>query len=668
MNFFIFQKYTRLLILVTIIFIITGCDSSPEPEDTAFLYLEKWQQSDYDAMYDLLLPDTQLKVPRDEFVSRYDNIYSGIGLKNFHFSLKENLLVEEEEDKALFPLETIFTTSLVGEIPVNFELPLEMVEEEWFVDWSPALIFPQMEEGDTIRVYRDFPSRGEIFDRQRNLLAGKGEVIEVGVVPGKIIDEERLLTVLSEELGLSQQEIKKEYTQSWVRDDWFVPLKKISINTSPEVRQRLLSPGGVLLNRTTIRTYPGAEVMAQTLGYISEIDANELENMREKGYRSGDIVGKTGLEGALEERLTGIIGFKISILDENKNEKEVIAQTLSQDGEYINLTLDLSLARLIQKALGEVRGTGIALDPNTGEVLAIVSNPSYDPNLFTLGITLKEWNSLSEDSGKPFLNRSLRSTYPPGSTFKPFTALAAMEKGTLNPYEKVSLPENTWQHDPSWGSYQIRRVSRPAGPVNLIDAMKWSDNIYFAKTALNLGEEAFISFLEDLGFGKNILFPLSVAGSKISNSGRIDRDILLADSGYGQGEMETTPLHMTLLYAYLATGEMPAPILFREDSPQQWLSPNASEEHLEIIRNSLIAVINDPTGTASLARIPGNTIAGKTGTSQLGGGREVGWFTAYAPAQNPQIVLTIVTEEEPPEVKLRIAREILASYLNQRPY
>lgn len=628
-----FTKYTkaaiflliRTMITMAAVILLFGCshDSFPEPEETIAAYVRLWQEADYSEMYGLLTAESRLLHTEETFTARHSNISSGISLTELSLTNYQEEALEDGTVKAGYTL--TFTTNIVPPFTKDYTTMLHKGEEVWLMEWDHNLIFPELTEDLVVRVSRHFPMRGSVLDRNGDALASPGNAREVGVVPGRIADEKELLKSLAPLLQVSEEFIYNAYTQSWVQEDMFVPLKKITEGFWQDNRDNLLAIQGVLVNTTSSRNYTVPSSLSQTLGYISEISANELQARRPEGYRAGDMTGSTGLERAFEAELSGEIGFTISIDDQQRQNVATISEKTSRDGSDLKTTIDTGLQKVADAAMGKHSGSAVILDHMTGEILALASKPGFDPNLFALSITSQQYAALQElDS--PFLNRALNGLYPPGSTFKPFTALIALYEEAFSPDYSWDTPLQ-WQKEPGWGHYHITRVSRPPGPVDLTKAMKFSDNVYFADLALKTGWGNFTKHEEHLGFGLKIPLVLNVSSSQLTSTGT--GDILLADTGYGQGEMLLNPLHLALMYTLIARtdGSIPRPTLLPRDTYSPWLQTPYKPETIELLDDILGTTARDQDGLA--IRIPGKDVRGKTGTAEISAEKQLGWFACY---------------------------------------
>ena len=342
--------------------------------------------------------------------------------------------------------------------------------------------------------------------------------------------------------------------------------------------------------------------------------------------------------------------------------------------------MDPKLQEISYNALKDHVGAIVALDGNTGEVLAMVSYPNYDPNIFPNGVLPSKWKELSEHPDKPFINRATYALYPPGSTLKPFSAVMALEEGIINEDTVVKEAEkNSWTPNiDGWNGQPITRTNHPAGPVNLDRALVWSDNIYFAWAALQMPYETFESYAQRFGIGQPLPFDLPVSQSIIKNEGTNWSKRLLAVSSIGQGEILMTPLQIAAMYtAFLNQGDIILPQIIREIKTPEgqtieeferkvWQAGAVPEKWIDVILPSLINVVEDNTGTAHRLAIDGLTIAAKTGTAERDdkGEKEIGWLVAFTPQESNPLILSIALEVPAGEggIKLDMAKEIFEAY------
>ncbi len=646
----------------------TGCRGGGlKPEAAALQFLEYWQAGDFSAMYGMLTAGAQDRYSLEQFSERYTSIGSGIGLQSLSFSVGE--VLEQTGDRARVAFTVSMDTATVGPVPVTnvINLTRESRYAPWLVDWGPELIFPELRDNRRLELTRQFPERGSIYDRYGRPLAQARIYKEVGAVPGRNPDEEAMLRALAELLGSTPEALRRKMEQPWVREGLYVPLAVLTPEQEHLLPQ-LQSIAGVAVREVERRFYPAGESLGHLIGYLGEITAEELAERVGLGFLAGDLVGRAGLERALEPVLAGNSGFSLRVVEENGAPAALIARREASPGVDVTLTIDLDLQEAAISALGEKAGAVVALDPQNGDVLVLASTPGFDANWFITGEIDRLWPELESDALAPFLNRALEGLYPPGSIFKPYTAAVALGVKSLDPESIIVIEGDSWQPSPAWGGYRVQRVN-PVTRLNLAEAMKYSDNIYFARAGLAVGAAAFEAYGERFGFGEKIPFLLPVAISSLSQGG-IHTDIQLADSSYGQGEVLVTPLQAALLYCAFATGgKIPLPRLLLAPAQEAGIWKEALEaENAATIHRALVHAVHGEGAPAAGGAVEGFTVAGKSGTAQLHGSDSEGnicWYVTYGPAESPQIVVAAVVEggRWATEEALPVARAVLEAYL-----
>lgn len=634
-----------MLFILTILLLIAGCTSKePTPDERFSEYVNLWNEQKFEEMYEFLSEPAKQKVTKQEFVDRYNKIYQDLEIAELNVNFSPPEEEEKYEEQATFPFAAKMD-SAAG--PIEFDHTASLVKEEreeetnWYVDWDTTYIFPELGANDKIS-YQTVPAeRGAILDRRGNGLAINGTAMQIGVVPGKMGEQkEAVIKQLSEQLEMSEESINNKLTASWVKDDLFVPLKTISKDDTA-LQEKLFSITGVTSTEVGARAYPYGEDASHLIGYIAPVTAEDLEKNQGKGYTAHDYIGKRGLEQVFEEKLKGTNGIKISIVKEDGSES-VLAEKPVEHGEDVQLTIDVVLQQRIYDQLKGVAGAAAAIDPMTGETLALVSAPGFDPNAETLGLS----NAQQDDPLQPYLNR-FKLTYVPGSVVKPITTAIGLSTNKIDLTTAYEITAKQWQPDKSWGDYKVTRFTNLVGDINLEKALIYSDNIYFARTALEIGKEAFSDGLKKFGFEK-MDYPYPLEASQI---GELGSDIALADSGYGQGQMEMNVLHLAATYTPIINkGSLIKPILLADEEQKQiWTEGLMSAEEADAVNRMLTKVVSDPHGTAHIAWKQDSPFAGKTGTAEIKAaqgekGRELGWFVGYNP-ENPELLISMMIED-----------------------
>ncbi|MCM3718551.1 penicillin-binding transpeptidase domain-containing protein [Fictibacillus phosphorivorans] len=646
------KNFCKIMLLAMLCFtLLAACSEPPKPEDALKKYTASWQKQDFESMYDMLDSTSKKKITKEDFVNRYKGIYSGIEADDLKVKMKSTKKDKKEEGEKANLSYSVKMDTLAGPIEYTHKITMKLEEdkdqEAWKVAWNTSHIFPDMEEGDRISASTISPKRGAILDREGNPLAFNGTAYEVTIVPEELPeDPNKTIKPLAEILGMTPEEIQSKLDQPWVKPNYGVPIKKMETN-DPKVHDAVKLEG-VKSPKSETRIYPLKEAAAHLTGYIGPVNADDLKRLEGKGYTLQDWVGKAGLEQVYEEQLRGTPGGIIKILTEDKEEKAVLAEKEVINGEDVKTTINSSVQRSIYAQLKGDVGTSSAIHPKTGEVLALVNSPSYNPNEYTLGISNETRNKLENDPNKPKLNRFIY-TYAPGSTLKPLTAAIGLENGTLNPSDVMKVSGKTWKKGESWGDYHVTRVSAVPN-VNLEKALIYSDNIYFAQEALDLGQEKFVEGLKGFGLGEKMPVGYPFAASTIGEEGMTE--IQLADSGYGQGKIEMSALHLGISYTpFLNEGSLLAPKLDLSKKDQGvWKENVISQETAKIIRDDLTKVVTSKNGTAHEAYMAKLPLAGKTGTAELKKskedkkGMELGWFVAYN-TEDPSLLVTMMIED-----------------------
>ena len=641
---------TLLIILIIAIAIVGGIIYSNTPKENAQQVLAKYisliNEKKYEELYSILSTESKNNISEDDFVTRNKNIYEGIDAVN----IKVQVQNEEKQGKTskITYNETMSTSA--GDISFDNTVNLVIEDKEYKINWSSSMIFPELRDTDKVRVSTIESKRGEILDRNGNKLAENGSISSIGIVPGKLSEnKEQDIQKISELTGVSVDYINNQLSQSWVTDDTFVPIKKVSTSET-NLKEQLLQISGIQINSTNARVYPLGNETAHLIGYVQTINAEELEQNAGKGYSSTSLIGKAGLEAAYEDRLRGIDGTEIYIQDAQGNKLKTLAKQDKKDGEDIKITIDSTLQKEVYEQMKNDKGLWIIMEPTTGEILTAVSTPTYDSNDFVLGLSTDEWNQLNNDTSKPLYNRFLQR-YCPGSTFKPITAAIGLTTGKITTDTTVSYSGKSWQKDSSWGNYNVTTLTAYNGPKNVANALLYSDNIFFAQTALQIGKEQLTENLKNIGFGESLDFPLTLAQSQYSSSedGQISTEIKLADTGYGQGDLLVNPIHMASIYSSFANGgNMVKPYIEYNEGKAEYYKQNVfTQQAAETVKNDLIQVVENPSGTAHDMQIQGLTIAGKTGTAELKTSSEdtesgtLGWFNCFTVGRSQGDLLMI---------------------------
>lgn len=649
------QRLTLFLIFCGLLLLVScSSEEKANPNDILQRYIDFWEQSEFTAMYEMLSDETKSEYSTEDFIERYEKVYKDLQIENVSITTSSEEY-DSEETTATFPVE-VSMDSIAGPIQFTYELTAELfIDEEndintWLINWDPGLIFPELAEGGKIRINKTNPNRGEILDRNEMPLAINDIAYEVGVVPNNFVNKDTEIEQLASLLHMSANSIKNNVEADWVQPDHFVPLRIVP-NSDETTLARLANIPSVVTRETTGRTYPSSEAVAHLIGYIGKVTEEELKDLPKGEYNETDLIGKRGLEKLYENRLKGKQG--VEILIETEDEKgDTIHTTLAEKpvehGEKITLTIDINLQELLFEQYEEdLTGAAAAIHPNTGEVLALVSNPSFDPIPLTYGISQSAWDALMNDKDQPFVNR-FTATFAPGSIIKPIIGAIGLSNESITHEEEINIEGLTWKKD-NWEDFHVTRVSTSNGPVTLEDALVRSDNIYFAMKADEMGNDKLVKGLKAFGFEEQLPIEYPFKTSQISNSGSLQNEALRANTGYGQGELEVNVLHMALLYSPLLNeGHLVKPVLTLSDKQgETWKKDLISADDITKLKKHLRKVVTD--GTATVIKDEEIQISGKTGTAELKSTRDEkghsnGWFVGY-PTKDEDIIITMLIEK-----------------------
>ena len=634
-----------------------------KPDELLLTYMNYISEQNYKEMYQMLDVDASGQISEEDFIKRNSAIYEGIEVHNM-----TTTIISYDAERNVVQYQTAFDTA-AGNISFENEAFFLKREDGYKLVWSDSLIYPGLSSTDRVRVSTIQAKRGKILDRNDRILAGPGVASSVGIVPGKLENMDSAIEQIAELLGMKPEEIEKKLSAKWVKEDSFVPVKTLqkveeielmSMEPDKEVikeherQQRLLEISGVMISDTEVRAYPLGDAAAHLVGYVQSVTAEDLEKHAGEGYTASSVIGRSGAEGLFESELKGLNGCRIYIVDANGNIKEELANRLVEHGKTIKLTIDSKLQNALYEQFREDKSCSVAMNPYTGEVLALVSTPSYDNNDFIMGLSSEKWTALNEDENKPLYNR-FRQVWCPGSTFKPITAAIGLESGAVDPNEDYGNVGLSWQKDASWGSYHVTTL-HAYDPVVLENALIYSDNIYFAKAALKIGADEMKDSLLGLGFQEELPFEIVMSQSQYSNTENIEMEIQLADSGYGQGQILVNPLHMACIYtAFCNEGNVIKPYLVYspDTEPEYWISDAFSENTTNLVLEGIKKVINDSHGTGYAAHREDVLLAGKTGTAEIKAskedtsGTELGWFAVFTEErteENPILIVSMVED------------------------
>jgi len=530
-----------------------------------------------------------------------------------------------------------------------------------------------LSENNRIRLRRITATRGRVLDRDGRVLIDSQASFDAVIVPEDARDLETTVENLANFLQQSTAETKAILDRASGRPPFEEILVKRDLDWDQVValETHQLDLPGVSLRITPRRSYPEGEVLAHVLGHVGEVNPAELAE--DRGYRPGDLIGKAGLEKEWEKYLRGQNGGQQVEVDALGRELRVLQEEEATPGNTLVLAIDLDLQHAAETALGDRAGSVVAIDPRNGDVLAMVSHPSFDPNHFTHGIRVSEWRELLQHPRRPLTARAVQGQYPPGSTFKIIVATAALEEGIINPFTRIHCGGKL-----HFGNHDFRCWKRGGhGSMNVHDALVQSCDVFFYQVGQRLGIDTIAQYARAFGLG----LP---TGIKLEN----EKTGVIPDTEWkkrrfrqpwypgetlsvaiGQGYVTATPLQMAQMIATVATGVRYRPRLVkrvlapdgsvvRDFEPELLAQLPVRKTALAQVQAALRDVVNTPQGTGKKAALADVTVAGKTGTSQvvtLGRERvpanklpwqqrDHAWFVAFAPAEDPTVAVAAIVE------------------------
>ncbi len=509
----------------------------------------------------------------------------------------------------------------------------------------------QLAENNRIRLIAKPPERGRLFDRKGNIFASSRLAHVVYLWPIAQPKEKWQITInrLAELMDVSAQTITDKLQQEGYNSPNLV---RVSTAISPKLVTLLSEHNnelpGVKVEPEAVRYYPNGDIAAHVLGYTGELNAEELPKLREKGYRPGDVIGKAGVEYAFENMLRGEWGGQQVEVDAFGKVLRILGQKLPKAGNAVKLTIDLDLEKAVEKILGDQQGGIVAMNPNNGEILAMVSHPAFDPNLFSGKISDAVWKRLQEKD-HPFVNRTLQ-VYPPASTFKVVTMTAALESKIFTPNDVLG----TYPYL-DVGGFQFWDHNKAGfGTIGFSEAMAYSSNTFFGQVGMRVGEKNLAEWSHKYGYGEYSGIEIKEEETKGTVPDPEWKQKVVGEPWYvgntlnmsiGQGDVQANLLQVSMMTSGVANGGFkirPHLLLEDNDAKESRQSLNISPVNMEALQKALRSVFD--FGTASALNSAEIVMAGKSGTAQDPPRPNHAWFTVYAPFEKPEIVVTVFGE------------------------
>lgn len=661
----------KLLALLILVCFLSSCAESKADLYDISQYLESFMAKDYETMYSLTYP--MVDIGKKDFIEKYSNIFEGLGVTDI---IIDDL--SEPDENGMYTYTATYKTKDYGDFTNDFTLRAGIKRDKCVVFWDYSLIFPEMEQGSSVRVKTLKATRGEMFGADGSLIAGNSYADTIYMDVTKVQDITAVANAIIPITGITHTALVDKFNNAVKKE-----IRMVSLGAYPKTglteqqRESILAVPGLGIDDrmyTPIRNYPLGEAASHIAGYTSFADGDNIP----EGYTESDRIGVTGLEKTYEHELRGKDGKIVYIENRWGDNVRTLFEDPMRQGQDLRLTVKPALQQRAYDALktnlkeGQ-SGAAIVMDASTGYVEAMASYPSYDANLFTFPVSEEQFKAMT------MFSYATQGLYPPGSVIKPFTATAALENGAITPGTVFTgkIVGNTWHPDGYWPWKDIKRAGNSGTPLKLSNAIIHSDNIYFAFAAMQLGDDKLIDYLKRIGMEEAVPFDLKVNEANIKNEDRSMDRRLLAEMGYGQGQLLISPIQMAAMYTAFAngTGDMMKPMLVermcsaegldyvtvKENKPEVWKEDAVSQSSLGTLLPMMKDVVKSSHGTGHSANIPGIGLAGKTGTAEIDEKREISWFACFWTDGNYKRLVVVVVDAAPDEgsVKFAIAKELL---------
>ena len=655
---------------------IVNVTSAPHVDTALQAYLDAFKADDYNTMYSLLSKVSQDANPLEAFAVRNRDALNTMSAGSFDYEILSSLVNPYSAEVAYG---VTYHTALVGDIQRDLVARFSLENGAWKLNWEDGLILPEMAGGNILRMDYNVPSRGNIYDRDGNVLAAQTTAYAFEVIPGNITEDSRA-TVLVEARNLCGISIG-ELDQAIINTPAQFPIPLCEASEEESQRIRSISPSGLQWSEYNSRYYFEQGVGSHVVGYTQLIPAEELEAYRRQGYQGSEIVGRSGIEQWAEQYLSGQHGGTLYVVDPDTGTPVTkVGESQPKAADAVYLTIDRNLQYYAEQAIKPFTGAAVVIERDTGRVLAMASSPDFDSNAFQ-PTNPNQGAALANLAPGSLINRAAQGQYPLGSVFKLITMAAGMESGLFAPestldcqYHWTELSDRirddwTYQHCQdriARGQECNTSDSTPSGVLTLPEGLMRSCNPFFWQIGLTLyrynraNDIANMARAFGLGSATGIEQIPEESGRIVDPPSEID----MVNQAIGQGEVQVTPLQVARFVAALGNGgtlyrpqliekiepvEGGAPILVFQPDPKGELP--IQPFRMEIIKQAMISVVADQRGTANFRlrglRIP---VAGKTGTAESGSGDPHAWFAGYTMASEstgkPDIAIAVVLENQ----------------------
>jgi penicillin-binding protein 2 len=673
--------------------------AAPDSEVAAARFLEAWTGQDYAAMYEQLSPLTRDAVSLDEFQTRYADVWRTAALTGLDYEIVSSL-VNPQAAQVRYRLN--LHSAVFGDIVRETYMDLTRAEDDWRVAWSDSAILPELAGGNTLFADYTTPTRANIYDRTGLGLATQTDAVALWIDTGLLGDEEAqdtMLRVLGRLLNRRPEYLLSLY-ENYPPGSYYIPLGEVSLDDFRSVEGTLAATGGVGWQPYTTRYYPSGGLGPQSVGYVSQIQLDELADYQAAGYRGDEMVGRIGLEEVYEDELRGKPGGTLYF---NSPEGQLVGSLVTVDPvlpQAVYTTIDRDLQRQAQDAIADFQGAVVVLERETGRVLALVSSPGFDPNLFDTRNPNWQYglSGIYEDQRNPLINRATQASFPLGSVFKMITMSAGLETGIFQPDTVYNCTaEFTELPGQIFFDWTVEEELPPSGELTLLEGLMRSCNPYFWHIGLAVFDGGFPTAIPDMAKAFGLGAP---TGVEIRDSGGLvpDPEWKQQSAGtewaredsmqlaIGQSALNVTALQVARFIAALGNGgtlyqpQLVERIQNGEGVVSHQFEPIAQEElplsgeTLAALREGMRMVVNDPRGTAyrRFLNFP-ITVYGKTGTAESGAEEPHAWFAGYTDEgrdDRSDIALVVLAENQGQgsDWAAPIFRRVVEAYFFGQPF
>lgn len=666
----------------------TKVTSVPDVDSLAKAFLDDWAAEDYESMYNQLSSSSQQAISQSDFTAYYEDTATDTTLRSIDAQVLSTTI---NPDMASAPYRVTFNTSKFGSFERDMTMPFIWEDGAWKVDWDAGLIMPELSGGNHLSLEIVENERGAIYDRNGNPIVGQTKAWALAIIPNQIEagKEGTLLNVLSELTGRTTESIQISYEDIRLTD-WYVAVGEASDAEVQEEWDTLSSLSGIQMTDYQTRYYYDGGIAPQAIGYVLAISEEDVADYQEKGYLGDESVGQAGLEKYAEESLAGKPAANLYVVDANDQIISKLNQADSVLGQNITTTLDKELQLQAQKAILGFKGAIVAMEVDTGRILAMASSPNLDTNLFDTNNrnSTELLNDQLNDGDQRLLNRVSQGSYPLGSIFKIIGMAAALESDLYTPdttyYCDSYFEELEGEKFKDW---TVDKDLPASGTLTLTQGLIRSCNPWFYHIGLDLFRQKGATYLSDMarGFGLGSATGIEQVAEDTGQINDPATDGDAVQQGIGQGDMLVTPLQVVRFTSAIANGGT----LYRPQLIESINTPNGvnvysfapesngtlpiTTETLEAIQTGMYGVIHSKIGTAreALVDLPFD-IYGKTGTAENPMGDSHAWFTGYTDEDRedlPDIAVTVIVENggEGSEVAAPIFRRIIETYYYGEP-